>query len=104
MTEVEVVINSALVAILIAGPVFALRGGLRDGAWPGLLFTQLALLLLRWRPMRFMSLLETARERQVLRQAGAVYQFRHADLQDRLTDRYRQEHLDGGASAGWPHP
>jgi hypothetical protein len=25
----------------------------------------------------------------VLRQAGAVYQFRHADLQDRLAERYQ---------------
>ena len=35
-----------------------------------------------------MPLLESALDRQVLRQAGAVYQFRHADLQDRLADRY----------------
>jgi hypothetical protein len=38
----------------------------------------------------FMHLLETALARQVLRQAGAVYQFRHADLQDRLADHYRR--------------
>jgi hypothetical protein len=36
-----------------------------------------------------MPLLESALDRQVLRQAGAVYQFRHADLQDRLADRYQ---------------
>jgi hypothetical protein len=35
-----------------------------------------------------MTLLESALDRQVLRQAGAVYQFRHADLQDRLAERY----------------
>jgi hypothetical protein len=35
----------------------------------------------RW---RFLPLLEDARDRQILRQAGAVYQFRHAALQDRL--------------------
>ena len=44
-----------------------------------------------------MPLLESALDRQVLRQAGAVYQFRHADLQDRLADRYesgsRSSHL-----------
>jgi hypothetical protein len=38
------------------------------------------------RPVRFMRLLETALQRQVLRQAGAVYQFRHAALQDYLAD------------------
>jgi hypothetical protein len=34
--------------------------------------------------VRFMSLLEQAVSRQVLRQAGTVYQFRHAELQERL--------------------
>ena len=36
------------------------------------------------RPMRFMALFEHAARRQVLRQAGAVYQFRHEQLQERL--------------------
>jgi hypothetical protein len=31
-----------------------------------------------------MPLLETALDRQVLRQVGAIYQFRHAALQDLL--------------------
>jgi hypothetical protein len=31
-----------------------------------------------------MPLLQTAAQRQILRQAGAVYQFRHAALQDLL--------------------
>jgi hypothetical protein len=35
-----------------------------------------------------MPLLEKALAKQVLRQAGAVYQFRHADLQDRLAEQY----------------
>ena len=35
-----------------------------------------------------MPLLESALDRQMLRQAGAVYQFRHADLQDRLAEQY----------------
>ena len=34
--------------------------------------------------VRFMHLLEEASRLQVLRQAGIVYQFRHAALQDRL--------------------
>lgn len=40
--------------------------------------------LLRGRPIRFMRFLETALDRQVLRQAGPVFQFRHALLQDYL--------------------
>lgn len=43
--------------------------------------------------MRFLPLLETALERQVLRQAGAVHQFRHAERQDRLATLYRSGHL-----------
>lgn len=71
----------------VIGPEFAFMIGpvvwASGGASPQLLIAQ-AVLALRGRPVRFMPLLETALERQVLRQAGAVYQFRHADLQDRL--------------------
>ena len=38
----------------------------------------------------FLLLLEEALGRQVLRQAGAVYQFRHAVLQDRLARMFTQ--------------
>jgi hypothetical protein len=69
------------------GLLSGLVSGFRVGAAPSLLFTEIALLL-RGRRVRFMTMLETALARQVLRQAGAVYQFRHADLQDRLADRY----------------
>jgi hypothetical protein len=37
------------------------------------------------RRVRLMAVLQTAAARQVLRQAGAIYQFRHAVLQDYLT-------------------
>jgi hypothetical protein len=72
---------------LTLGVVSGLVSGFRAGAAPSLLFTELALLA-RGRRVRFMPLLETALARQILRQAGAVYQFRHADLQDRLAERY----------------
>jgi hypothetical protein len=61
--------------------------GVSSGAASLLLFTELALWR-RTRRVRFMPLLETALKQQVLRQAGAVYQFRHADLQDRLAEQY----------------
>jgi uncharacterized membrane protein (UPF0136 family) len=38
-------------------------------------------------PVRLMRFLEDARERQVLRTVGPIYQFRHARLQDRLAGR-----------------
>jgi hypothetical protein len=93
------------VALALAGGILALQlragvtfgltiglvSGLLVGAAPSLLFTELALWL-RGRRVRFMPLLESALDRQVLRQAGAVYQFRHADLQDRLAERYEAAH------------
>jgi hypothetical protein len=72
---------------LTLGLVSGLVSGLRAGAAPLLLFTELALWL-RGRRVRFMPFLERALDRQVLRQAGAVYQFRHADLQERLAEQY----------------
>jgi hypothetical protein len=81
---------------LVFGPISGLAIGLtillefvvsNNAAAASLLFTQMALRLRR-RWVRFMPLLETALAGQVLRQAGAVYQFRHADLQDRLAKRY----------------
>jgi hypothetical protein len=38
----------------------------------------------------FLHLLEDALDRQVLRQAGAVYQFRHAALQDHFAAMHRK--------------
>jgi hypothetical protein len=58
--------------------------------------------LLSWRsrlPLRLMSFLEEAHRRGVLRQAGGVYQFRHALLQERLTMQFQEAggHLPGDA-------
>ena len=39
-------------------------------------------------PWRIMKFLDDAHERQVLRQSGTVYQFRHLRLQDRLGEHY----------------
>jgi len=83
----------------VGGLVSGLVSGLVVGAVPSLWLLEV-LFRLRGRRVRFLPLLETASERQVLRQAGAVYQFRHADLQDRLADRYRNDCLGtSGATA-----
>jgi hypothetical protein len=42
--------------------------------------------------IRFLALLLQAEKQGVLRQAGSVWQFRHADLQDRLAFHYEQGH------------
>jgi hypothetical protein len=41
-------------------------------------------------PLRLMSFLEEAHRRGVLRQAGGVYQFRHAFLQERLATQFQK--------------
>jgi len=77
---------------LTVGPAFGLGFGLAGLLIAGLAFGQVPLVKLtelvlacrghgRW---QFLRLLEDACERQVLRQAGTVYQFRHATIQDRL--------------------
>jgi hypothetical protein len=81
---------SGLLFGLLLGLVGWLRSAATGGAALSLLFTEIALRL-KGRRLRFMPLLETALTRQVLRQAGAVYQFRHPDLQDRLADRYEAQ-------------
>jgi hypothetical protein len=72
---------------LTAGLVFGPAGGLMyTRTWSArLAFAQLAA---RWRtPIRLMRFLEDARDRDVLRTVGPVYQFRHARLQDRLAEQ-----------------
>jgi len=68
---------------LVLGLVFGLS---RAGAWSASLASgQLAA---RWHtPVRLMRFLEDARNRNVLRTVGPIYQFRHARLQDRLAEQ-----------------
>lgn len=52
--------------------------------WGGYQLARLWLALRGRLPWRLFASLEDAHEKGLLRQAGAVYQFRHARLQDRL--------------------
>jgi hypothetical protein len=78
------------IAALIVGRIVA---GLALGIAVGLVFPatwQFTLASIQlWRrgetPARLLRFLEDARNRQILRTVGQVYQFRHAQLQDRLT-------------------
>jgi hypothetical protein len=82
---------------LTAGLVFGPAGGLMyTRTWSArLAFAQLAA---RWgTPIRLMRFLEDARDREVLRTVGPVYQFRHARLQDRLAEQ-------ASAASQGPHP
>lgn len=75
---------AGLVTGLTGGLVYALGAGLVSSAtWP----TVLANAQLQRRgeaPARLLRFLDDARERQILRTVGPVYQFRDARLQDRL--------------------
>jgi hypothetical protein len=59
----------------------------RRTAWPSYTLARLWLAFRGWLPWRLESFLDDAHQRGVLRQAGAVYQFRHIELQHRLATR-----------------
>ena len=108
-------VMAGLAAASVAGIAFGTAGGLRAGPAPGLAAgavagfvagilisitvpatwaTCLAFLQLARRshtPFRLMRFLEDARQREVLRTVGPVYQFRHARLQDRLAEQCRDD-------------
>lgn len=82
-------------AILILGLVVALPAGLTAGltagarmAWPYFVMVRAYLAIRRKVPPDLMAFLQDAHEhRGVLRQVGAVYQFRHIDLQRHLAQQ-----------------
>jgi len=90
-------LTDTLVFGFAVGLVYGLTTGLVVGLGSGLMSsatwaTALAGAQL-WRrgeaPVRLLRFLDDARERQVLRTVGPVYQFRHARLQDRLAQAYQ---------------
>ncbi|MEV5821461.1 hypothetical protein ABUL04_24265 [Micromonospora harpali] len=77
-----------LIGWLFGGLMIGILAGFAVGVGPAAKLAWLECLwALRGTPVRFIPLLQSALERQVLRQAGAVYQFRHAALQDLLAPR-----------------
>jgi hypothetical protein len=82
-------------SVLGSGLMFGLTVGLMSGGGllPTVWLSELALLLHLDGRVRFMPLLEEALARQILRQAGTVYQFRHAELQGYLAGLYRTKYL-----------
>lgn len=66
-----------------AGVVFGVLV-LLTRAWPRFLLVRLALGVRRRLPWRLMTFLDDARDRQLLRQSGSTYQFRHIRVQERL--------------------
>ena len=86
MLGLPVVLTVGLAVGLTAG----LTAGLTEGSMPKVGLTEHVLAVTGAGRVGFMKVLEDAHRRQVLRQAGAVYQFRHADLQEHLAKIHRQ--------------
>lgn len=74
---------------LTVGLLSALAMTLIRGYLPALIATEILLAIRTRRRVRFMPLFQDALNRQVLRQAGMVYQFRHAELQDYLASQHQ---------------
>jgi NACHT domain len=69
---------------LAAGLVAGLLASMIQTAWPSYMLATRWLAFRRHLPRSLMSFLADAHQRGVLRQAGAVYQFRHIELEHRL--------------------
>jgi transcriptional regulator with XRE-family HTH domain len=81
---------STLLGGLLVGTVFGIAVGLAiflTRAWGSFVLTRMWLAMRGKTPLRLMRFLADAHRRAVLRQAGAVFQFRHASLQDNLANR-----------------
>jgi hypothetical protein len=76
-------LGSGLVGGLAAGLMFSMF----QTAWPSYMLARGWLAFHHHLPWALMSFLADAHQRGVLRQAGAVYQFRHIELQHRLATR-----------------
>lgn len=85
----EIALADMLTAMLLNELIFGLAGGLTVGvmqepAWFGVVLTSRWLALRGKLPWPMMGFLDDAHRLGLLRTAGAVYQFRHAELQDHL--------------------
>jgi hypothetical protein len=80
-------IGAGIAVGVVAGAGVGLGVSARQTAWPSYLLTVGWLAFSHRLPRSLMSFLADAHRRGVLRQAGAVYQFRHIDLQHRLATR-----------------
>jgi single-strand DNA-binding protein len=80
-------LGAGLAVGLAFGFAFGLVLAILQTAWPSYMLTRGWLAFHHQLPWSLMSFLADAHQRGVLRQAGAVYQFRHIELQHRLATR-----------------
>jgi hypothetical protein len=76
--------NLAIVAAVLVGSLSALIVSITSTAWGRFALTRAYLASRGKVPWRLLTFLEDAHHRGALRQSGAVYQFRHSQLRDRL--------------------
>jgi len=74
----------ALAYVLVLGLIIGAIAGVGISAWGQFSVVRLLLALRGRTPLRLMTFLQDAYQRGILRQAGGVYQFRHARLQQQL--------------------
>jgi hypothetical protein len=86
-------------AVLLPATVFALLV-LLTRAWPRFVLVRLLLAVRGRLPWRLMSFLADARERELLRQSGGMYQFRHIRLQETLAAQWGAGPAVAGPPAG----
>ena len=92
----------ALTAGCTAAAVYALGAAAGSGlwTWSQLWIAHVLLAARGWLPWRLWAFLEDARYRGILRQAGTVFQFRHALLQDHLAQETRIKYWHIRADTG----
>lgn len=78
-------VRIAAAVLLVAA--FSVCGAFAYSSWGHFTLARCYLVLRRRLPRNIMAFLADAHQRGVLRQAGAVYQFRHIDLQHHLAQR-----------------
>ncbi|WP_367131795.1 NACHT domain-containing protein [Saccharothrix sp. HUAS TT1] len=100
--------DGSVEALMYGGLVFGLGGaavGSTFTAWGASLPLRLYLAASGRAPWALMAFLRDAHHRGVLRQAGPVYQFRHARLRDQLATEYRAgPDRSGRAAVAGPDP
>ena len=89
----------AIPAAIAAGIVSGFTSITDDAAWPSYEMARIWLALCHRLPRSLMDFLTDAHRRGVLRQAGAVYQFRHIELQHRLANQEANEQQTNSPTA-----
>lgn len=98
LTGIPMPLTISITAAMVYGSTAALVAG--GWTWTRFRMTHTRLALRGWLPWRLQPFLTDAHHRAVLRQAGPVYQFRHAILQDHLAHSPHTHHLQLQADAG----